>query len=100
MSGIPWNEEEIVILEIFYPNTRLDELCEMLPGRSIRSIQIKAHLLKISRNKEFTNFLKRETFERETRLTWDDYLERHKKYLPILKEYYDGLSNPIGKIKK
>jgi hypothetical protein len=100
MSGIPWSEEEIVVLEIFYPNTRHEELLELLPGRSIKSIQVKAHLLKISRNKEFTKFLMKESFERESRLTWDDYLERHKKYLPILKEYYDGLSNPIGKIKK
>jgi hypothetical protein len=92
MSGIPWSEEEIVVLEIFYPNTRHEELLELLPGRSIKSMQVKAHLLKISRNKEFTNFLKRETFERETRLTWQDYLDRHKKYLPILKEYYQQLS--------
>jgi len=100
MSGRIWDEEEIVILEIFYPNTRLDELCEMLPGRSVRSIQIKAHLLKISRDKEFTKFLMKESFEKDIRLTWDDYLERHKKYLPILKNHYEQLSNPIGKIKK
>jgi len=27
-------------------------------------------------------------------------LERHKKYVPILKEYYDGLSKNIDEIKK
>lgn len=92
MSGRIWDEEEIVILDIFYPNTRLDELCEMLPGRSVKSIQQKAFQLKISRDKEFTKFLMKETFSQETRLTWEDYLERHKKYLPILKEYYEQLS--------
>lgn len=92
MSGIPWNEEEIVVLEVFYPNTRLEELLDMLPGRSIKSIQQKAFQEKIKRDKEFTKFLMKETFSQETRLTWDDYLERHKKYVPILKEHYRYIS--------
>ena len=92
MSGRIWDEEEITVLEVFYPNTRLEELLDMLPGRSIKSIQQKAFQLKISRDKEFTKFLMRETFKDENRLTWDDYLERHKKYVPILKEHYRYIS--------
>ena len=92
MSGIPWNEEEITVLEVFYPNTKLEELLEMLPGRSIKSIQQKASKLKISRDKEFTKFLMRETFKDENRVTWGHYLERHKKYVPILKEHYRYIS--------
>lgn len=85
MAGPRWTDEEVTILEVFYPNTKEEELVEMLPGRSFKAIQVKAFFLKIRRDKEFVNDLRQQS---RSKLTYKQYLENHKKYVPMLKEHY------------
>lgn len=78
-----WTDEEIELLKEHYSTATLDELMELLPGRSEESIRIKAHKLGLSKTSETRSIIATKTnLERNTSAWSDEEIEILKKYYP------------------